>query len=95
MTTTFEQQIKAIQKARALLSHTDRKELDACLNDAGSTIAALNLTKDVQEVNLIDSLKESNLMHELQVFIKEVSELHADGNPSKLIEKAKELIKTK
>jgi len=45
--TTYSQQIKAIMYAKSFFESKNRKELASCLNDAGSTIAALNLTKDL------------------------------------------------
>lgn len=57
MTRTLSQQIKAVQKARALLNHTDRKALDACLNDAGSTLASLNLIKSLPESEQLEFLR--------------------------------------
>ena len=50
MNTTLQEQIQAIQEARNLHKHfqvTNLPDYDAKLNDAASTIAALNLTKDL------------------------------------------------
>lgn len=58
MKTTFSQQIEAIQKVRemvivdAKLVGASIPNLDAALNDAGSTIAALNLAGITQEMVL-------------------------------------------
>lgn len=57
MNTTLKQQIEAIQKARTLIKKIgatvkmDNKGLDAALNDAGSTIAAINLSPPSPQTN--------------------------------------------
>lgn len=45
MNTTYAEQIRAIQKVRGLVENN--AGIDSALNDAASTIAALNLTKDL------------------------------------------------
>ena len=45
---TLKSQIQSIQTARALLKGTASSDLDEQLNDAGSTIAALNLSPNEQ-----------------------------------------------
>ncbi len=52
MNTTLSEQIQAIQRARRIIERWQKglenyPELDNGLNDAGSTIAALNLTKGI------------------------------------------------
>lgn len=62
MNTSYAQQITAIQKAKAIVSHEkifslfsitkeERDALVAALNDAGSSIASLNLTKNIDNVS--------------------------------------------
>lgn len=62
MTSTLEQQIQAIQQARAFikLEGLEGGTLDSRLNDAGSTLAALNLNKEnkIGWDNLREALNE-------------------------------------
>lgn len=60
MTHSRSEQIKAIQEARHIITHygvTISPDLDSKLNDAGSTIAALNISGD-RLVKLEDNLKK-------------------------------------
>ncbi len=68
MNTTYTQQIEAIQKAVNLINglymhESVKQRVLPGLNDAGSTIAALNLTKDLltnKEIQLIEFLARMN-----------------------------------
>jgi hypothetical protein len=47
MTHSFKEQIEAIQEAMKIVVILNGKDVHSALNDAASTIAALNLTKDL------------------------------------------------
>lgn len=72
MNTTLPEQIEAIQAARTLLSALKKRnpelvksidDFDSALNDAGSTIASLQLMRDLQpmeRIEVLNSLYENN-----------------------------------
>jgi basic membrane lipoprotein Med (substrate-binding protein (PBP1-ABC) superfamily) len=95
MNTTYAQQIKCIQHARKIVAESNENEIlklniDYGLNDAGSTIASLNLTKDLK------SEREAQLEKVLKEIISERDKSNKTEDLFEVlqaIEKAKSLLK--
>lgn len=70
MTHTFQNQIEAIQKARRIIKiyymGNDIQEFDAKLNDAGSTIAALNLSDPYKKIERFNMDYKEALKKEIE-----------------------------
>lgn len=69
--TTIEQQIKAVEKSRALVLNQNRKDLAGCLDDVSQTLVAFNLNEQAAE-RALKRVKELEEVLEDLVFDKQI-----------------------
>lgn len=90
MTHTFQNQIEAIQKARRIIKiyymGNDIQEFDAKLNDAGSTIAALNLSDPYKEIErLTNEIRRQEIILIAETERRKTAEKNLSAHQSAMI----------